>query len=439
MPPGTVTPCTANQLFNKRLVFFNFSWLLWDRVFRLCGGLVIGVWLARYLGPEDYGRWSFAASFVALFAPVANLGLDSVVVRDLVRHPEKRGVLLGSAFALKLAGSIAGCVMCVSFALASQDSDPIIINLIALTGVGLIFQSFGVVDFHFQSKVMSKWVVVATNLSFTLAAFAKIYLFLENGALTDFAWVGVFELALTAVFLCAAYKLDSGGISDWSVRISEAYRLLVQGLPLFFAGLAVAIYMRVDIVMLQYMTSTTEVGVYAAAVKVSEVMYFMPGIIVSSLTPALVSSYQFNQVSYGLHIKRLYFFAFWAPLVTAFTICVLSETIVTLLFSGKFIGAAEVLSIHAWASVAVYLGVVSSQFLIIEGLQKVSFYRTLIGCVLNILLNLWLIPVWGASGAALATVVSYFVATYSIVFFPATRRHFNLLILSPFKFREVFR
>lgn len=402
----------------------------------MCGGLVIGVWLARYLGPEDYGRWSFAAAFVALFAPIASLGLDSVVVRDLIRNPEKKGVLLGSAFALKLAGSIIGCVVCIGFSLVAHDSDPVVVYLIALSGVGLIFQSFGVVDFHFQSKVMSKWVVIATNFAFTIAAIVKIYFFLTDGDLIDLAWVSVFEVALTAAFLCAAYRIDSGGISDWSVRSAEVYHLLVQGFPLLFAGLAVAMYMRIDIVMLQHMTSAVEVGVYAAAVKVSEVLYFMPGIVMSSLAPALVNSYKEDQASYELHIQRLYFSATWVPVVLAIPICIMSEQIVTLLFSPAFADAAAVLSIHAWASIAVYLGVVSSQFLVIEGLQKISLYRTLIGCALNICLNLLFIPIWGVSGAALATVISYFFATYSMLFFTETRQHFFLLVLSPFKFRQ---
>lgn len=426
-----------NDLKPRRYIFLNFFWLLWDRVFRLCGGLIIGVWLARYLGPEDYGKWSFAAAFAALFAPIASLGLDSVVVRDLVQNPERRGVVLGSAFALKLVGSVVGCVLCLVFAFTSYHSDPVVVYVITLSAIGLIFQSFGVIDFHFQSKVMSKWVVVATNLAFTISALAKIYFFLTHGDLIDLAWVGLFEIGLTAAFLMIAYRLDAGKFSEWRVSGAEIYRLLVDGFPLLFAGLAVAMYMRIDVVMLQHMKGAGEVGVYAAAVKVSEVLYFLPGIMVSSIAPALINAYKTDLASYTFNVRRLYFVSTWISIVVAIPVCAMSDLIVRLLFSSTFSDAAGVLSIHTWASVAVYLGVASSQCLVIEGLQKISFYRTLMGCALNIVLNIALIPTWGATGAALATVVSYFFATYSMLFYKAARHHFHLLIRSPFMFKEL--
>jgi PST family polysaccharide transporter len=284
---------------------------------------------------------------------------------------------------------------------------------------------------------MSKWVVVATNLAFTISALAKIYFFLTKGDLIDLAWVGLFEIGLTAAFLMIAYRLDAGKFSEWRVSGAEIYRLLVDGFPLLFAGLAVAMYMRIDVVMLQHMKGAGEVGVYAAAVKVSEVLYFLPGIMVSSIAPALINAYKTDLASYTFNVRRLYFVSTWISIVVAIPVCAMSDLIVRLLFSSTFSDAAGVLSIHTWASVAVYLGVASSQCLVIEGLQKISFYRTLMGCALNIVLNIALIPTWGATGAALATVVSYFFATYSMLFYKAARHHFHLLIRSPFMFKEL--
>ena len=198
------------------------------------------------------------------------------------------------------------------------------------------------------------------------------------------------------------------------------------------AGLAVTLYMRIDVVMLQEIVGDREVGIYAAATRISEIWYFLPGIIVASVSPAIIKAHSADSGKYISKLKQLYFVMTWMAIGIALPLSFLSGAMVSLLFGNDFAEAAPVLAIHLWASVAVFLGVASSQYLLVENLQKISFYRTLIGLVVNVILNLMLIPDMGAKGAAIATVISYFVATFSIVFFKSTRAHTSFLLSAPF-------
>jgi len=154
--------------------------------------------------------------------------------------------------------------------------------------------------------------------------------------------------------------------------------------------------------------------------------------IVSSVSPSLVALFSENKSLYLSRLRRLYFLMFWLSITGSTFIFTFSEFITVTLFGKEFNGTASVLSIHLWASIAVFLGVASSQYLLIEQLQKYSLYRTLIGLITNVILNLLLIPDMGAKGAALATLISYFIATYSLFFFNATRQHAVILLASPF-------
>jgi PST family polysaccharide transporter len=178
------------------------------------------------------------------------------------------------------------------------------------------------------------------------------------------------------------------------------------------------------------MVGEHEVGIYAAATKLSEIWYFLPGIIVASVSPAIIKAHSNDSVQYISKLRQLYFVMAWLAIGISLPLSLLSGSIINILFGSEFADAGPVLAIHLWASLAVFLGVASSQFLLVEQLQKISFYRTLVGLVCNVILNLLLIPDMGAKGAAIATVVSYFVATFSLILFSSSRKHTLHLITS---------
>lgn len=410
----------------------NTGWLFADKILRMGVGLSVGIWLARYLGPESFGQLSYAIAFVALFSAIATLGMDSIVVRELVRNPEITNEILGSCFVLKFCGGCLAFVMVLASIWFMRPTDTLTLWLVGIIALGMIFQAVDAVDYWFQSKVQSRYTVYAKNSAFLLASAAKVWLILNLADLIAFAWVGLVEIVVGAAGLLIAYKASGNAFSTIHARLPLMHDLLSKSWPLLLSGLAVTAYMRVDIVMLKELVGDQEAGIYAAATSLSEVWYFLPMVIVASLLPAIIKSRDTNPDLYISRLRRLYFFMAWLAIGVALPLSLLSSWLVGILYGPTFGEAAPVLAVHLWAGIAVFLGVASSQYLLAENLQKISFYRTLIGLVCNIALNLVLIPTQGAMGAAIATVISYFIATFSLVFFKSTRSHTVYLLTALF-------
>lgn len=414
-------------------VISNTGWLFLDKMFRMGVGLFVGIWIARYLGPEQFGLWNYAIAFASLFGAFATLGLDGIVIRELVKTPERQNEFLGSAFMLKLMGGAATLFAATLAILFIRSGERLTLWLVVLSAAGFIFQSINVIDFYFQAKVRSRYSVYAANAAFALMTLVKVGLLLISAPLISFACAGLAEVALTAIFLLVAYRANHHNMREWIYDRRVIYELLKESWPLILSGLAVMFYMRVDMVMLQKMTGDREVGIYAAATRLSEVWYFLPSAIVASVSPLIIKCHANDKELYFIRLQKLYFFMAWIAIGISLPLSLLSGWIVNILYGAEFREAAPVLAIHLWASIAVFLGVASSQFLLLEQLQKISLYRTLIGLVCNIALNLLLIPSMGAKGAATATVVSYFIATFSLVFFKSTRAHTTYLFMAPFR------
>lgn len=406
----------------------NTGWLLLDKVLRMVLGLVIGIWMARVLGPVKFGQFNYALAFVALFASFASLGLDGVVVRNLVNAPEVAGQTLGSALLLKLAGSLLAIFLCIASILFVNPDDSGIQILVAVLSLGMFFQAFDVIDFWFQSQVMSKYAVIARLPSLLIFTGARIFLILGALSLTMFAWAQALEVLVAAIGLLVVYRYLGGRVADWRPGYIQARALIRECWPLIFAGLSVMLYMKVDIVMLGKISGDRSAGIYSAATRLSEGFYFIPMIIASSVAPMLLRARARSQEQYLQGLFRLYVLMVRMSLVIAVPLAVVSPLLIELLFGSDFSESSAVLRVHIWAAIAVFLGVASSQYLTNEGLQKLSLYRTLIGLVINILLNLFLIPAYGAVGAAIATLVSYFIATFSIIIFRQGSRQ-GLLML----------
>jgi PST family polysaccharide transporter len=410
----------------------NMGWLFADKFLRMGAGLFVGAWIARYLGPTKFGLLSFSIAFAAIFGAFATLGLDGIVVRELVKNAERENELMGSAFALKLISGAITVLICPLAVLLMHGREALMLWLVGLSAAGFIFQSVNVIDFYFQAKVQSKNTVIAANVAFILTTLVKIVLVLTAAPLIAFAWAAFGEAALTGAFLLVAYRANHHSMRDWRYNGPVARELLRDSWPLLLAQFAGLLYLRLDVVMLQQMVGDREVGIYAAATRISEIWYFLPMVVTASVSPSIIKCRDANPGLFLSRLHRLYFYMAWLAIGLSLPTSLASGWIVRLLYGVQFREAGPVLAIHLWASIAVFLGVASSQYLLIEQLQKISFYRTLIGMICNVIINLMLIPRFGAMGAAIATVVSYFVATFSMVFFKRTRAHSLQLLMAPF-------
>lgn len=385
----------------------NTGWLFADKVVRMGVGLVVGVWIARYLGPRQFGLLNYATAFVTLFATVGSLGLDSIAVRDIVRYPENKNEILGTSFLLRLAGGSLALVLAVASALVVRPLDTLTHWLIFIIVAGTVFQSFDAIDYWFQSQVQSKYTVIAKNTAFLATAVLKIVFLINHASLIAFAIAGLIETALGSAGLLVAYKKHGYYLKSWSASLGWAQRLLRDSWPLILSGMVIAVYMKIDQIMLGQMTGDREVGIYSAAVSISEVWYFIPTVVTSSVYPGLIKAYYVSEKLFYERLKMIMGYFFWGALFLSIIITLFSPDIIRLLYGSKYADAAGVLSIHIYSGIIVSMSVIFSLKYSIDGTTRISFYGAFAGAVSNVLLNLWLIKIAGAQGAAVATVISY--------------------------------
>jgi O-antigen/teichoic acid export membrane protein len=416
--------------------FKNTSWLIGEKILRMSVGLFVGIWVARYLGPEQFGLLSYAQSFVVLFTAIATLGLDGIVVRELVKYPEKRDVLLGTAFGLKLIGAIMILpVLAVAVQLTSNDSYTNL--LVFIIASATIVQSFNVIDYYYQATVQSKYVALANAVTLAISSVIKIGLILNEVPLIVFAAMVVFDSVVLSLGLFYFYfkQLKFKSLHFKFSRVM-AVELLKDSWPLIISGIVISVYMKIDQVMIKEMIDLEAVGQYAAAVRFSEAWYFIPTVIASSVFPAILNAKKISEDIYYARLKNLYDLMVWIAIVIALPMTFWSDWVVSLLYGKQYAQASNVLMVHIWAGVFVFLGVANSKRLLSENLQIFSTINTTIGMVVNVFLNFILIKNYGVLGAAWATLVSYFVAAYlSLILNKKTRKSFFDLTRSIFLIR----
>lgn len=388
-------------------VIGNTGWLFTDKIVRLGVGLFVSAWIARYLGPEKFGIFNYAIAFVAIFDAVACLGLDGIVVRDLVREPEAREEILGTSFVLKFIGSFLIIPIALSAILAFRVDDPLAVWLVGILAIGNTFKSLDVIDYWFQSQVRSRFVVIARLSAFLLCSAARVFLIVTKGYVIGFAWVVALEIAIGSLSLLAFYRACGQQVRKWRLSFNRAALLLKNSWPLMLSSLSVILYMKIDQIMLGDMLSNDSVGVYTAATKLSELWYFIPMALVSSVFPSIVETRSKDPELYRARLQNLLYLltgmSFALSIITTFV----SGGVISIVFGDQYASSAPVLAVHIWASIFVFMGMVQGAWDLSENLVKLSFYRTLAGAVINIGLNFLLIPRYAALGAAVATLISY--------------------------------
>lgn len=426
----------AHQGFRR--YFFNTSWMFAEQVLRIVAALFVGIYVARYLGPKQFGLYSYAAAFVALFGAVAGMGLSGIVVRDLVNHPENRDIYLGTAFWLKLAGALLTLgllVVAVQFT-GNNATTNLYIFIIAS---GLIFQSCDVVDFYFQSKVLSKYVSICRLVQLTLSSALKLFFIFIQADLFWFVLVSLIDQMSLALALTIAWWRQMNGSFFARFDLSIAKAMLRSSWPLILSGVAVTLYMRIDQIMIKEMLGEREVGLYSAAVRLSEAWYFVPVVITASLFPAILNAKNISLELYNIRLQRLYTFLMWIALAVAVPMTFISDWLVTLLYGDAFEESGKVLMISIWGGVFASFGVASGSWFTCENLQHYALYRTIAGAAINVGLNLILIPNYGLAGAAISTIVAQAMATLFFDAFTKKTRAVFIMKLKALNLSNLFR
>lgn len=431
--------------FNKYLE--NTSWMFADRVVRLLSVFITGIVMARFLGDEKFGHLNYASGFVGLFFALTTMGLDEIVVRDLVRNPERRDRLLGSAAMLKLLGGtlLAVVVFIGSFVNHMDGFTTAMVMIIALSEV---LKPFGVIEYHFQSQVQGR-LVAQVNIFQTAASTAfKLLLCWIEAPLLWFAWSYVVDTVACALAYQFAYGRGGLRWSDWQVRGETVRELLSQSWPLLIYGIALYIQARIDQVMiydvLKHLMSEkqayAQVGQYTVALKMVEALGFLPVIMQKSLAPAITRARMEDPEKYHDRLLNFYRLMFLLFLIIAVPLWFLAPSVIPFFFGEEYTEAGHLLSLFALRLFFTNMGVAKSSFITNESLFKYALVTAVVGAALNIALNYLLIPVWGTRGAFVSTIVSFAVSIFVIdLFYKSTRANMWLLLRGMASFWKLHR
>ncbi len=391
----------------------NASWLMGERVVNMTIRFFVGVWVVRYLGPEQYGVYSYALSFVGLFTAITTLGLDGIVIRNLSSKAWSEGEVLGTAFGLRTLAAVAtmGAVAATVFSVNDQWLTQLAVLIVSGQ---LLFKSADVFKLWFKSEIKSKYPVWVRSGAVIVNSTTQVAFILLGLPVLAFVGLYLAQSALKAAGTFLMYQMVSEkGKAEWNFRWGAARTMMKDAWPLILAGLSVGVYMKIDQVMLGEMIGESAVGVYATAVKISELWYFIPTAIAGSVFPKIVSSKE--NVSIEVYEERMQAFYDAVALLSYIVIIpvVLSaEPLIRLLFGMEYGGADSILQVHIWAFLFVSLGVAQGKWLVTENYTMFKMFAAVLGAIVNVVMNLVLIPRCEGLGAAWATFLSYGASVY---------------------------
>lgn len=392
-----------------KLVIANSLWILAEKVIRALLGLLVGAWVARYLGPQDFGELAYAVSFIAFFQAIVGLGADGVVVREISINKSKAGEILGTVFCLRFTAGLTCWLLALLDVVLENGFNDSLVSLVFFVGLTLVFQPADTIDLWFQSQSQSRRAVYAKLVTQLVSNAIKVALILASMPLLAFAVVTALEGLITAIGLIVAYKsfkTDEG----WIFLKQTGFKLLKESWPYVMSSLSVAIYMRIDQVMIRNMLGATQLGIYAVAVPLSQVWFVLPMSLATSLAPYLARKKTLGEEAYYAFLLKIFrFFGLTAVLISLFMYAG-SDYIVKFLYGDAYKDASLILGIHVFSCVFVFQGLAQSLWIVNEGKGIMQTYQTLMGAFTALTLNYVLIPIYGINGAAITAVLSYAMA-----------------------------
>lgn len=392
---------------NLMAIIKNSGWLLLDKLIRMSLGIFVSAWIARYLGPQEFGELAYSLAILALFQAIATLGLDGIVVREISNNAKKAGEVLGSTFLLRFVIGILSWFLSIALFVLLKGIDDRSVYIMALCGACLIFQSLNTIDLWFQSQSQSKRTVLVKLVSYLIVNGLKVTLIIFEAPLPAFAFVVTVDAFIVAIGLVWAYSKFSCG-QKWKFEKKRSVKLLKESWPFILSGVSTMIYMRLDQIFVEKYLGSESLGIYAAVVPLSAIWSFIPMTLFVSLAPVVAKKKINDEKEYWSFFTNICrFFAILGWLI-CIPISLSSDVIVNILFGERYALGGDTLSIIIFCNIFINLGVAQSLWILNEGKSKVSLYQTIIGVAVSIILNNTLIPIYGINGAAISAVLAQF-------------------------------
>lgn len=388
----------------KNKVAKNAGWIIGGRLGNRLLAFFVGILTARYLGPSNYGLINYAAAYTTFFASICSLGINSIIVKNFMDHPEEEGTTIGTTLLLRATSSFLSAIMIVGIVSVVDRNEPVTIAVVALSSIGMIFQIFDTLNYWFQARLQSKYSAIASLAAYASVSVYKVILLVLGKSVEWFAVASALDYLVLAGILLAAY-LKKGGMRFRFSRV-KAKELLSSSSSFIISGLMISVYASTDKLMLKQMLGETMVGHYSMAVSISTIWTFVLSAIIDSFYPGIVQSFSAGRTEFERRNRQLYAIVFYIAVAVSATICLLARPIITLLYGSAYLPAVQPLRVIIWYTAFSYLGVARDIWIVCQNLQRHLKYLYISAAIINIALNAVLIPLWNASGAAAASLIT---------------------------------
>ena len=397
----------------KNKVVKNAGWIIGGRIVHMICAFVVSLLTARYLGPGNYGLINYAAAYTTFFYSICTLGINSILVKALIDEPVNEGETLGTSIILQGIASIFSSLMIIGIVKVIDGRETITVIVTALCTIGLIFRVFETIRYWFQAHLLSKYSAITSTVAYILTSAYRLVLLIQGKTVTWFALATAIDYLAVAMLLFVFYKKCKGPKLSFSKR--QVRRLLRMGVPFILAGLMVSIYGNSDKFMLKHMIDEAEVGYYSTACLLCNTWVFILSAIIDSMYPVIMESHKNNYLKYEQQNRLMYAIVFYISVFVSLLFVIFASPVVRLLYGEAYMPSVAPLQVITWYVAFSYLGVARNAWIVSENLQK---YITPIyagAAITNVVINYLLIPVWGATGAAIASLITQI---STIFFFP---------------------
>lgn len=420
--------------------FFNTFWLLADQGQKLIFSFVVGIFVVRYLGPAEYGKFSFATGFVGLFAAISQMGLASIVVRDIVKKRFELNQIMGAAWALQFFGGL------MTFALASLSSfflgsSDTVKYLVVIISSAEAIKSFSVIQLYFEAKIRTKNLAKVSLFQSIVTTSIKAALIIFQADVLWFGVVVLIDTILAAIGLVFIYRWEGRKIFDWKIKKTVLIKILKDSWPLVFYGMAINVQGKIDQVMLGNMVGEEVVGQYSIAMRICGIVVMIPFMVQKSLAPSIADAKTKGELIYRPRLLNLYRLFFLMFLVFGGSTFLVSETLVVMIYGTEFQEAGMLLSLFAIKMLFNFMGIAKSVFITNEDLFKHGMLAAIVSAIVNVSANFFLIPLYESKGAILATIISHTCFVFIIdLINPKARNNLGLMVngmLTFFKLQKI--
>ena len=422
------------QKHNK--IFTNAAWIIACRIVQSLLAMVINMLTARYLGPSNYGIINYAASLVAFVEPFTLLGLNSILVQELLERPAREGETLGTSIVMSMISSVLCICGMSAFARVTNAGETETIIVCVLYSTILFFKALELIQYWYQAKLLSKYPSVVMLCAYLVISLYRIILLVNRKSIYWFSVVNAFDALLIATALLVLYYKLGGQRLRFSA--SRAKQLLSKSRYFIVSTLMISIFSQTDKVMLKLMIGEAETGYYSAAIACALISNFVFTAIFDSARPSILSSKKADQTSFELNVTRLYSVIIFLSVVQSVFIGIFAKPFIHILYGTQFDQAVDVLRVLVWYTVFSYAGMVRSIWILAEGIHRYLWVINLSGALMNILLNVLLIPHFGAVGAAAASILTQFFTNIVLGYLIAPLYRNNQLMLRSLHPRHLF-